>query len=293
MKWSSGCRYRVAFKRKKIIRSCGQVYSRFTVVAKLGHVTCYPTNCWRKQNIGNGLVERILLRLCSEGTYCKHQLVTLSSCSFCLPRSMLLACWSRVWPFLPWRWGGSSTQALMPTDASILHIPQMIWVWRATVEWYWQGKCVWTYVLYFRPTASLSFVFFHLFKLLVVVVHVGGVRLCLWTSANNGPIVRFQVLTAASMMFRIVFWDVLPCKIFVDRRWWRQYAPLKRRSTIILHGSTSQKTILNNGPIVHATGNLRARMSTAERSCSNATLSTHIPHRQTRPRTRASAVRGL
>jgi hypothetical protein len=27
--------------------------------------------------------------------------------------------------------------------------------------------------------------------------------------------------------------------------WWRQYAPLKRRSTIILHGSTSQKTALN------------------------------------------------
>jgi hypothetical protein len=36
--------------------------------------------------------------------------------------------------------------------------------------------------------------------------------------------VRFQVLTAASMKFRIVFWDVL-----------------------ILHGSTSQKTILNDG----------------------------------------------
>jgi hypothetical protein len=30
--------------------------------------------------------------------------------------------------------------------------------------------------------------------------------------------VRFQVLTAASMKFRIVFWDVLPCKIIVDRR---------------------------------------------------------------------------
>jgi hypothetical protein len=27
--------------------------------------------------------------------------------------------------------------------------------------------------------------------------------------------------------------------------WWRQYASLKCRSTIILHGSTSQKTILN------------------------------------------------
>jgi hypothetical protein len=23
--------------------------------------------------------------------------------------------------------------------------------------------------------------------------------------------VRFQVLTAASMMFRVVFWDILPC----------------------------------------------------------------------------------
>jgi hypothetical protein len=30
--------------------------------------------------------------------------------------------------------------------------------------------------------------------------------------------------------------------------WWRQYVPLKRRSTIILHGSTSQKTILNIWP---------------------------------------------
>jgi hypothetical protein len=30
--------------------------------------------------------------------------------------------------------------------------------------------------------------------------------------------VRFQVLTAASMKFRIVFWDVLPCKMIVDRR---------------------------------------------------------------------------
>jgi hypothetical protein len=44
--------------------------------------------------------------------------------------------------------------------------------------------------------------------------------------------VRFQVLTAASMKFRIVFWDVLPCKMIVDRLfrstcwfhhqgWWR------------------------------------------------------------------------
>jgi hypothetical protein len=37
--------------------------------------------------------------------------------------------------FFSWRWVGQ-TQALMPTYVSILRIPQMIWVWRATVEWY-------------------------------------------------------------------------------------------------------------------------------------------------------------
>jgi hypothetical protein len=42
--------------------------------------------------------------------------------------------------FFSRRCGGSSTQAWMPTYVSILRIPQMIWVWIATVEWYWQGK---------------------------------------------------------------------------------------------------------------------------------------------------------
>jgi hypothetical protein len=42
-------------------------------------------------------------------------------------------------PFFSWRWGGSSTQAWMPAYVSILRIPQMIWVWIVTVE-YWQGK---------------------------------------------------------------------------------------------------------------------------------------------------------
>jgi hypothetical protein len=46
--------------------------------------------------------------------------------------------------------------------------------------------------------------------------------------------VRFQVLTAASMMFRIVFWDVLPCKMMeavrtsetsVENHFTRQYIP--------------------------------------------------------------------
>jgi hypothetical protein len=30
-------------------------------------------------------------------------------------------------------------------------------------------------------------------------------------------IVRFQVLTVASMMFRVVFWVILPCKMIVNR----------------------------------------------------------------------------
>jgi hypothetical protein len=38
--------------------------------------------------------------------------------------------------FFSWRWGGSSTQAWIPTYVSILRIPQMIFVWRATVKWY-------------------------------------------------------------------------------------------------------------------------------------------------------------
>jgi hypothetical protein len=35
---------------------------------------------------------------------------------------------------------GVGTQAWMTTYVSILRIPQMIWVWRATVERYWQGE---------------------------------------------------------------------------------------------------------------------------------------------------------
>jgi hypothetical protein len=38
---------------------------------------------------------------------------------------------------------------------------------------------------------------------------------------------------------------LLGCTEMSHPLWWRQHVPLKRRSTIILHGSTSQKTILN------------------------------------------------
>jgi hypothetical protein len=45
-----------------------------------------------------------------------------------------------------------------------------------------------------------------------------SVVLKIMLSRNMFIHLRFQVLKAASMMFRIVFWDVLPCKIIVDRR---------------------------------------------------------------------------
>jgi hypothetical protein len=40
----------------------------------------------------------------------------------------------------------------------------------------------------------------------------------LTSSVVKTATVRFQVLTATSKMFIIVFWDVLPCKIIVERR---------------------------------------------------------------------------
>jgi hypothetical protein len=54
-----------------------------------------------------------------------------------------------------------------------------------------------------------------------------------------------NVQTLFILKFRIVFWDVLPCKIIVDRRFRGSVLPPSSLMTIILHGSTSQKTILN------------------------------------------------
>jgi hypothetical protein len=38
--------------------------------------------------------------------------------------------------FFSWRLGGSDPSMDACLCASILHIPQMIWVWRVTMEWY-------------------------------------------------------------------------------------------------------------------------------------------------------------
>jgi hypothetical protein len=44
--------------------------------------------------------------------------------------------------------------------------------------------------------------------------------------------------------FRVVFWDTLPCKMIVDRRFRGAYC-LHHQGSLILHGSVTQKTTLN------------------------------------------------
>jgi hypothetical protein len=62
---------------------------------------------------------------------------------------------------------------------------------------------------------------------------------------------RFQVLTAVSMMFRIVFWDVLPSTIFYTavhprRQFWTSYLPslLLTLSSLSRHPQTNYYSLL-------------------------------------------------
>jgi hypothetical protein len=58
--------------------------------------------------------------------------------------------------------------------------------------------------------------------------------------------VRFQVLTAASMMFRIVFWDVLPCKMIVDRRFRGTYYLHHQGSSLLIEAVRTSETSVDN-----------------------------------------------
>jgi hypothetical protein len=63
----------------------------------------------------------------------------VTSASTCNTGPSRPAVWSVVL-FFSWRLFGFSIQAWMPTYVRILRIPQVIWVWRATVEWYTDRK---------------------------------------------------------------------------------------------------------------------------------------------------------
>jgi hypothetical protein len=52
----------------------------------------------------------------------------------------------------------------------------------------------------------------------LVILTIGTVLTCSTDAFSLLNFVKLQVLTAASMKFRIVFLDVLPCRIIVDRR---------------------------------------------------------------------------
>jgi hypothetical protein len=59
---------------------------------------------------------------------------------------------------------------------------------------------------------------------------------------------RFQVLTAASMKFRFVFWDVLPCKIIVGRRFRGTCCPIIRAMmmALIMEAARTSETSVDN-----------------------------------------------
>jgi hypothetical protein len=59
-------------------------------------------------------------------------------------------------------------------------------------------------------------------------------------------LVRFQVLTAASMMFRVVFWDILPCKIIVDRRFRGAYCLHRHGWSLIMEAVCTSETSVDN-----------------------------------------------
>jgi hypothetical protein len=67
-------------------------------------------------------------------------------------------------------------------------------------------------------------------------------------STNISFSVSFQVLTAASMKFKIDFWDVLPYKIIVDRRF-RGTCCLHHRgllTALIMEAARTSETLVDN-----------------------------------------------
>jgi hypothetical protein len=71
----------------------------------------------------------------------------------------------------------------------------------------------------------------------------------LWTAHPTCHWPHSWRIVSHSRLVNPVHWTPIEPRSFRARLthpwWWRQHVPLKRRSTIILHGSTSHKTILN------------------------------------------------
>jgi hypothetical protein len=121
------------------------------------------------------------------------------------------------------------------SSCTLVAVKQLQLQWGKRMWWglvAWLAGCLVSWTL---PTEKA----YHSFLFCVHILHF---QTCIHFSSISFPCnlydyeiayenMRFQVLTAASMKFRFVFWDVLPCKIIVNRRF---------RGTCCLHhqGST-------------------------------------------------------
>jgi hypothetical protein len=77
-------------------------------------------------------------------------------------------------------------------------------------------------------------------------IEVGGKILCLCRGSNRDRPVVYPVFMDETSVDNYFTRQYIPeDNSELHPWWWRQHVPLERRSTIILHGSTSQKTILN------------------------------------------------
>jgi hypothetical protein len=73
----------------------------------------------------------MFITYCASWNFCKNfNIVEVGTLHFYMSFNFIFS----------WRWGGSDPSVDACLYASILCFPQMIWVWRATVEWYWQGN---------------------------------------------------------------------------------------------------------------------------------------------------------
>jgi hypothetical protein len=103
-----------------------------------------------------------------------------------------------------------------------VHIKEVITAGRAVMVLTPTAWLIFPEPLHFHPQRyiySLRFINVHLQSTDHELIPARNARpAAMHGSANGSNVVRFQVLTAASMKFRIVFWDVLPCKLIVDRR---------------------------------------------------------------------------
>jgi hypothetical protein len=80
-------------------------------------------------------------------------------------------------------------------------------------------------------------------------------------------------------VFRIVFWDVLPCKIIVDRRWWSLMMEAARTSETSVDNYFTRQYIPEDNPELHTRHheNLKSQTECALFLCLCMSACTYVP----------------